>query len=131
MRTAQAIEESREKKAESVKTEKTQKYPRGKHPNTINNLKMWKPGECGNPGGRPKLDMAAVISRAIFENNPQLIYEAFGKAMKKGNAYAFQVVADRAYGKMTDKIEVSAGPEIMEALAAGRKRAKERNSGSR
>jgi hypothetical protein len=32
------------------------------------NLKPWKPGQSGNPGGRPKRDLAAEIARAIFEH---------------------------------------------------------------
>ena len=33
----------------------------------------FKPGQNGNPGGRPERDIAAEIARAIFEKNPELI----------------------------------------------------------
>ncbi len=29
-------------------------YKRGEHPNSRKNLKSWKPGQSGNPNGRPK-----------------------------------------------------------------------------
>ena len=40
----------------SFKTEKqkTQDSKRGKHPASQANLNKWKPGESGNPGGRPR-----------------------------------------------------------------------------
>ena len=35
--------------------EQKAKYPKGKHPNSLANLKSkWKPGQSGNPKGRPK-----------------------------------------------------------------------------
>jgi hypothetical protein len=39
----------------------------------IANLKPWKPGQSGNPGGRPKRDLAAEIARSIFERDPEAI----------------------------------------------------------
>lgn len=47
----------------------------------------WKPGQSGNPNGRPKRDMAAEIAKAIFENNAEMIYAAYTKMLRKGNAY--------------------------------------------
>ena len=73
----------------------------------IENLKPWKPGQSGNPGGRPKNDVASEIAKAIFSQNPEMIYRAFLKALEKGNVYAFQVLADRAYGKVKETREVT------------------------
>jgi hypothetical protein len=70
----------------------------------------WKPGQSGNPSGRPRHDLAAEIAKAIFENNPELIYKAYAKAVAKGNAYAYQVLADRAYGKLKERHEVELSP---------------------
>jgi hypothetical protein len=70
----------------------------------------WKPGQSGNPNGRPKHDLAAEVARAIFENNPDMVYKAFCKAIAKGNAYAFQVLADRGYGKLKETIHAEIGP---------------------
>jgi CO/xanthine dehydrogenase Mo-binding subunit len=69
------------------------------------NLKPWKPGQSGNPGGRPKRDLAAEIARAIFEQNPEAITRAFTAELKKGNAKVFAALADRAYGKPRQQVE--------------------------
>ena len=69
------------------------------------NLKPWKPGQSGNPGGRPKRDLAAEISRAIFEQDSEAITRAFAAELKKGNARVFSALADRAYGKPRQQIE--------------------------
>jgi hypothetical protein len=59
----------------------------------IQNLKPWKPGQSGNPGGRPRRDFAAEIARAIFENNEEAIERAFTRELPKGNAKMFAVLA--------------------------------------
>ena len=69
------------------------------------NLKPWKPGQSGNPGGRPKRDLAAEIARAIFERNPETIERAFSAELRKGNSKVFTALADRAYGKPRQQIE--------------------------
>jgi hypothetical protein len=69
------------------------------------NLKSWKPGQSGNPGGRPKRDLAAEIARAIFEQDSEAITRAFAAGLKKGNAKMFTALADRAYGKPRQQIE--------------------------
>lgn len=69
------------------------------------NLKPWKPGQSGNPGGRPKRDLAAEIARAIFEQDSEAITRAFAAELKKGNAKMFTALADRAYGKPRQQIE--------------------------
>lgn len=69
------------------------------------NLKPWKPGQSGNPGGRPKRDLAAEIARAIFEQDSEAITRAFAAELKKGNAKVFAALADRAYGKPRQQIE--------------------------
>ncbi len=65
----------------------------------------FKPGQSGNPGGRPRRDVAADLARAIFEKNEAVIYAAMMRAIKKGDAKVFSVLADRAYGKLTTKVE--------------------------
>lgn len=69
------------------------------------NLKPWKPGQSGNPGGRPKRDLAAEIARAIFEQNLEAITLVFAAELKKGNSKVFSALADRAYGKPRQQIE--------------------------
>ena len=69
------------------------------------NLRPWRPGQSGNPGGRPKRDLAAEIARAIFEQDSESITRAFAAELKKGNAKVFAALADRAYGKPRQQIE--------------------------
>ena len=69
------------------------------------NLRPWKPGQSGNPGGRPKRDLAAEIARAIFEQDSEAITRTFAAELKKGNARVFAALADRAYGKPRQQIE--------------------------
>lgn len=107
MKTAQGIEELSEAR------ETTKKYTRGAHPNSIKNLKPYVPGQCGNPGGKPAIDHAQAIARAIFENDSDAIYKAFAKALRAGNAYSFDVLANRAFGKMKETVV----HEGLEALA--------------
>lgn len=77
----------------------------------------WKPGQSGNPGGRPKNDMAQEIARAVFEKNPEIIYKAYAKALAKGQAFAFQVISDRAYGKLKETREI--GNDLNDVPDAG------------
>ena len=94
---------------------------------TLANLRPFKPGQSGNPGGRPKHDVAAEIARAIFEGNREQAYAGLGKALIGGNAYVFKELADRAYGKMTEKLRLSGGLALAERVAAARKRVAEKH----
>lgn len=92
------------------------------------NLRPWKKGQSGNPGGRPKRDLAAEIARAIFEKDPTALVEALFAGLKKGNsgmARAFQVLSDRGYGKLTEHLQMDAevAKGVVERLQAARRRA--------
>lgn len=63
---------------------------------------QWKPGQTGNAGGRPRVDLASEIAKAIFENDGPAIYVAFSKMLRKGSPYAFHVLSDRAFGKLRE-----------------------------
>jgi hypothetical protein len=103
MRTADTIA------AQESSTGNSEKISEGKK-RSLANLKPWKPGQSGNPSGRPKNDVAREIAQAIFEENREALYEAFGKAALSGNAYTFKELAERAFGKVPDKVEMS-GPD--------------------
>jgi len=61
-------------------------------------------------GGIPKHDLAAELARAIFEEDPDAIKAAFTRMLHKGSPYAFQVLADRAYGKLKESVALELGP---------------------
>lgn len=46
--------------------------------------------------------------RAIFENDGEAIYVA--KMLRKSSPYAFQVLRDRAYGKLKETHQVEVNP---------------------
>jgi len=113
MKTSESIEQSEERKAQTH-------YGKGKNPGShtprgnglprnVSNLRTpWQPGQSGNPLGRKldqRHDVAREIARAVFENNREALYNAFADAALKGNAYAFQQLADRAYGKLKERVE--------------------------
>jgi hypothetical protein len=77
------------------------------HEKSLANLKPWPKGVSGNPGGRPKRDAAAEIAQAVFEKNPEAIYAAMLKTLQRGNPRAFAVLADRAFGKLKEQVEMT------------------------
>lgn len=109
-KTAQFIEETHEAK-DSVRT--PNKAP--KRDKRENLVAPWPKGVSGNPGGRPKSDLAAEIARAVFSENREAIYRAMAKAILKGNAYNFDVVACRAFGKLKETKEVTLHRETPDA----------------
>jgi hypothetical protein len=124
MRTADSIEET--KAANSVDAPKKEDR-RGKHPNSRKNLVApWPKGFTPNPSGKPGYDVAAALARAVIEENKPAIYEGLAKALISGNGYVFKELADRGYGKLKEKIELSGDEAILRALDAGRKRAAQR-----
>ena len=121
-RTAQSIEENKEaRRAERPGKKRKGKKPqrrqsegkktgfRGPSPD-VGKATQWKPGQSGNPGGLPKDDVSRAIARAAFENDPAALIQAFHGALRKGNAYTFKELADRAYGKVKERVEHS-GPD--------------------
>jgi hypothetical protein len=88
----------------------------------IQNLKPWPKGVSGNPAGRPKNDISVDIARAVFENDPEAIYRGMLRRLKQGDARVFKVLAERAYGKVKEQVEVDLSQHIVQQLQAGRRR---------
>jgi len=120
VKTAESIEKQEERKAARDNGDSRQTSPQFTPP-VKPKLKQrdatriakwrWHLGKSANPGGVPKHgDVARDLARAIFENNPELVYKAFVKALAKGSAYAFQVLADRGYGKLKETIQAELSP---------------------
>jgi hypothetical protein len=119
MKTSRSIEEQQERKAARdngdqphSSRELTQPVTRKSRRGDASRIAAWRwqPGRSANPGGVPKHDVAKEIAEAIFLNNPEMIYRAYCKMLKKGNAYAFQVLSDRAFGKLRETIFAEISP---------------------
>ena len=105
MRTADSIEET--KAAKSLSNErKSQRDGRGRNPNSLKNLKPFVPGVSGNPGGKPKFDVAAALARAVIEGCQPQSYKGLSAQLAKGNAYVFKELAERGYGKLKETHEI-------------------------
>ncbi len=79
-------------------------------------------GRSRNPGGRPKKDIASEIAQRVFEENTDAIYRAMLKALLKGDPEVFAVLADRAFGKLTLKVEILGLENLPVLIAEARKR---------
>lgn len=92
------------------------------------NLKPWKPGQSGNPSGRPKKKPITEMYERILNDpeNVAAIERATISALRKGNmAMVLQLreMADRTEGKVTQPIEADVTVNLADAIAEARKRA--------
>jgi hypothetical protein len=76
------------------------------NPSSLRNLRPWKKGQSGNPGGRPKelisdasREWLTRINQKTGKTNAELVAEAQGKKALKGNTPAYNALADRTEGK--------------------------------
>jgi hypothetical protein len=74
----------------------------------------WKPGQSGNPGGRPKKKLVdecleELLEAADSKEAKALAIQLLAKALT-GDTKAAQLVAERTQGKPSQKVEVS-GPD--------------------
>jgi hypothetical protein len=81
------------------------------------NLKPWKPGQSGNPGGRPKKKLVTdelewlleqEAPRASGKTWAAVIAEALLRKARKGDVRAIAELANRVEGKTLQQL---AGPE--------------------
>jgi len=88
----------------------------------------FKPGQSGNPSGRPKKKPITELFERIM-SNPELVakFEASiaNSIMKGGMAGVMYVkeAADRIEGKVTQPIEADISVNLADAIAEARKRA--------
>lgn len=106
---AGAREQAKAKKSAAKKTTQSNGKSSEKPANRrgkVENLKPWKPGQSGNPGGRPKkLPITDTIREALAKDMgdgktaADVIVGVLVEAAKKGDITAIREIADRAEGK--------------------------------
>lgn len=82
------------------------------------NLRPFKPGQSGNPGGRPKgKSLTALLRERLDEVDEatgktiaQLVVEGWVNAARDGNVPAIKEALDRTEGKVIERKELS-GPD--------------------
>jgi hypothetical protein len=100
------------------------------------NLKPWKQGQSGNPGGRPRTKpVTAELERMLEQEAPAangrtwaaVIAEALLKKARKGDVRAIAELANRIEGKsrQTLDLELDVCTGLADRLAAARKRVAE------
>lgn len=63
---------------------------------------------------------------AVFENNAEAIYRAMARQLIKGDARTFKILAERAYGKVKEHVELELTTQgVAERLQAARQRLSE------
>ncbi|MDA2920649.1 DUF5681 domain-containing protein [Desulfobacterota bacterium AH_259_B03_O07] len=83
---------------------------------TEKNLKPWKPGQSGNPKGRPRKEMSftSLLKEAIEQKCPedkkkrtwaQVMNEQLLKKAKKGDLQAMRLIYEYVEGKPRQEIE--------------------------
>jgi hypothetical protein len=95
----------------------------------IENLIPWKPGQSGNPGGRPKTAHISQALRTALANGKAdefaEILCAVASGRKKGTPVqlaALREIADRTEGRPHQSLNVDASVNIAERLNEARKR---------
>lgn len=95
----------------------------------MGNLKPFKPGQSGNPNGRPKKlpQIDKLIANILGEtesggSEAELILMALVKRAKKGDTRAAEIILERAYGKAKQPIEHSGEIKGFTISAASAKR---------
>jgi hypothetical protein len=94
----------------------------------IANLKPFKAGQSGNPGGRPKNKPITELYERILTDpkNMAAVEKAVLKTLLKGNmamVLLLREITERIEGKVMQPIEADVTMNLAEAIAEGRKRA--------
>lgn len=88
----------------------------------------FKPGQSGNPDGRPKTKLITLMYERILNDpaNMAAIEAATVKLLRQGNMATvlhLREMADRTEGKVTQPIEADISVNLADAIAEARKRA--------
>lgn len=96
---------------------------------SLANLRKFKPGVSGNPGGRPhKKPITEMFEEMLatedgFEAIREAIRSIFFQKSGMAKVMLIKDMADRLEGKVSQPIEASVTVNLADAIAAARKRA--------
>jgi hypothetical protein len=81
-----------------------------KRPGRPENLTPWKPGQSGNPGGRPKSKPITDKLLEVLEDPKQLevLVRVWLKSAQKGSVMHLREILDRVEGRVALPVDVSA-----------------------
>jgi hypothetical protein len=79
-----------------------------------NNLKPWKPGESGNPGGYSKgrRTTATLLKRMEEFNLDEMFTDVWVEQIRSGNYQFFREMLDRTEGKLASSPETDTAESI-------------------
>ena len=117
--------------AQTESAQKVHRYSRGQNPNSKKNLKLFEPGESGNPAGKVPgtKDRSTTLRKwatvALDVVNPITKEKEKGtvedevilgliRSARTGNVPAVREFLDTLYGKIPDKSEIDLGVRLID-----------------
>jgi hypothetical protein len=77
---------------------------------------VFKPGQSGNPGGRPKNRFVSDALKEKAKEEGAKLALALWKTAISGDVKAIQIVLDRVEGKVVEHVVTTSAEDILEAL---------------
>jgi len=117
---------------ENFSDQKSEQKPKKPHRGTLN-LIPFKPGQSGNPGGRPKgrawaTDLRDKLAKAVKNSDvdrQDALIEGMLKRAERGDRHAIALIADILGERAPVKSQVDGTLNIADVIKRARERAKE------